>query len=475
MKRRILIYLLCFVPLLAVVFRLTCCSSSQDYRKYLPTDARLVARLDLQAFSDMGLFDLLLPEQRWNADEMQQAGLRTDAPAFAFATAEGGFGLLFPMKSARRFEAWLSDKDYKIEPMHGVKCCRTGSWILAFDNGKLIVMECVLTSDANTANRQLLSLMEKTQVPSPLLTLLDGEQGTFSVASSFDMLPEKWRNALNKLIDLEGELHSAQIVANLFFGDKDISLDARFCGLSEDAQARIDKSLGMFRPLSGNLLSVGPLHPSAWLGANLDGETVLPFLRQDDKIRLALLALNFCVDADDIIRAVNGDVSFTLPKASTKLKNWCIAAQLKHEDFLRNAPQWGRGGLLSSIFNFTAHGERDFSLLGDDVGFCFGVHDRMLYLTPLSELSSVALADNDNEIAPRQDVERRLLYATFDAPQWLQELDLAAYIEASVPSLLEMANSLQRLNVALTEEQHIEVKLIFDSPIKELLKHLSER
>ena len=100
MTCRKLKYLLWFLPLLAVVLAFTCCSSGQNYRKYLPTDARLIARLDLQAFSDMGLFDLLLPEQRWSADAMQQAGLRTDVPAYAFATAEGGFGLLFPMKSA---------------------------------------------------------------------------------------------------------------------------------------------------------------------------------------------------------------------------------------------------------------------------------------------------------------------------------------------------------------------------------------
>ena len=192
-------------------------------------------------------------------------------------------------------------------------------------------------------------------------------------------------------------------------------------------------------------------------------------------MRLALLALNFCVDADDIIRAVNGDVSFTLPKATTKLKHWSIAAELENEDFLRNVPRWGLGGLLSSVFRFSARGERDFSLLGDDIGFCFGVHDGLLYLTPSEELSSVALATNENEIAPRQEVEGRLLYASLDAPQWIEALDLAAYIEASVPSLLETANSLQRLNVALTEEQHVEVKLIFDSPIKELFKHLSER
>ncbi|MCR4922373.1 MAG: DUF4836 family protein [Bacteroidaceae bacterium] len=475
MKRSHLKYLLWLLPLLAVAGWFACCGGRHNYVEYLPTDARLVARVDVQTLSDKGLLSLLPSSQRWHIDDLQEAGLRTDVPAYVFATAEGGFGLLASMKSARRFEAWLREKGFDVESQRGLKWYGGGKWLLAFDRRKLMVMDCVLTSDANTARRQLADLMKEKHSPSMHLTQVEGEPGAVAVSASLDMLPSAWREPLAKLLSFENELHSTRFVADLSFGENDINLDARLCDVSAETKAHIDDLLGLLRPINGALLNVGPSRPAAWICANLDGESLLPFLRKDIKLRLLLLALNFCVDADEIIRSVNGDVSLHLSKASTEIKECCLAAQLKNEYFLQNAPQWGRGSLLSSVFRFSALGPRDFILRGDDTAFCFGAHDGLLYLAPSEELSAEVLRRNESPIAPRQDVEGRLLYASFDAARWIEKYHLDDYVGASFPSLLGLTNGLQRVSVALGEEQHVALKFVFDRPINELMKNSTER
>ena len=122
------------------------------------------------------------------------------------------------------------------------------------------------------------------------------------------------------------------------------------------------------------------LRPALWVGLNVDGSVLLPLLRKVPELRTALVALNFCVDADQIIRAVNGDVSLAVSEGATSLHDWLFTAQLQNQDFLRNVLAWQRGGMFSSIARFVIDGEKDFRLVGDDFEAYFGMRDGSLYV-----------------------------------------------------------------------------------------------
>ena len=72
----------------------------------------------------------------------------------------------------------------------------------------------------------------------------------------------------------------------------------------------------------------------------MNGEALLQTLRSYPSVRTALLALNFCLDLDQIIRSVDGPVTLFIPDADDVLSASSLVAQLRDTRFMQNSNDW---------------------------------------------------------------------------------------------------------------------------------------
>ena len=110
----------------------------------------------------------------------------------------------------------------------------------------------------------------------------------------------------------------------------------------------------------------------------MNGEALLQTLRSYPSVRTALLALNFCLDLDQMIRSVDGPVTLFVPDTDDVLSASSLVAQLKDTRFMQNSNDWEREFPAGWGIRMDAMGDSAFCVHMPEQEICFGVKDSRL-------------------------------------------------------------------------------------------------
>ena len=449
--------------------------SKDAYLNALPQDAAAIVRVD---------FRELLDDADLSADEQQQllrrlaedlgadaadvqpghSGLDLSRPLYAFASPSGSLGAVARVADQDDFRDLLTvlaarGDASEVTSQRGFSWCVVRQqWLLAFNGSKALLMGPAVGSAQDQLRPEMARLLEQGSQESgrqsPLCVQLRKSDAPVAVIVSPELLPSDARSLLARA----GVRSAGDALLRLTVEPDDHELKMQLTVLAEndDVRQRLKEADALLCPLRAELLDYTHDDALAWMALNLRGDDLLPLLRRSEQLRLALITLNLVVDADLIIRSIDGDVAVEFsgltPGAllGKDLPTAQLTARLTDTDFLRHAPTWGS----QSLMPVRTLSPNDFAITLGRQPLYFGARDKVFYLGTMPVLAESSKDDANAYLRDhRKDIKGLRLYATLDIPAVLA----ASPEVASGPAAF--LRSFERMTIGMKKTGTLEMTL----------------
>ena len=375
-------------------------------------------------------------------------------PVYAFASEDGLSGVALNLKDADKLLKAATTFSYASEKQKGYQWIANSNSIGCLDTDKLLLLYPVPETQQEDLRDKMVKLMTQKRKDVPVLELAEGQEGVVQACTALAALPKQYAKSLPADIDLSNAFLSAAL-----------RMDEKAIAYSMKVEGAENLSVPL-APIKGNLIGLEPEEPLVWACVNMKGEELLALLRKENQLRTALLALNMCIDADMMIKAIDGDVTIAIPEVEER-PNFLLTATLSNTDFLENADDWKGGGSVS----FSKRGKADFLIvLDNNVEVFFGVRDGKLYIASNEELADKACQKADAENY-QKEAKGRYLSASFDVEKLFQDLrrrPSTMSIVLSLPQIREVTDALERVSLTADSPQGVELSLKTNKPVKDI-------
>ena len=374
-------------------------------------------------------------------------------PVYGFTTESGMSGLALNVEDAEKLLKLITTFGFASEEKDGFNWIANKDYIGCFDKDKMLVVNALLPQQDELRD-EIVKLMTQSRKDVPALDKAKDQKGVFHASTALSNIPKQYAASLPEGTDL----------SKAFFN----------CGLRIEKKALVyaakldgvDNLSIPLSPIKGNLSGVVSEEPFAWICASMKGEELLPYMRKVNELRTALLALNMCVDADMMIKAIDGDVMIAMPKLdlNQSLPGIIFTATLNNTDFLKNADDWKQ---------VSKRGANDFVMSQDGINFFFGVRDDKLYITNSEELANNAFQKGSASNF-QKDAKGKFLSASINAGQIIKaaSLDPSAAIVLNIPQVREAVEALDRVSLNADSKQSFEFSVETNKPVKDIYKNL---
>lgn len=451
------------------------CRSRSSAIAAIPADASAVAQIDMKELKRTAGLDLGSFLGRQGLSDPSLAGINIAEPAYGFISGQGHFGLLLSVESKGRIKKAFHTQGIEVENQRGILWASLRGWVAAFDSDQMLVMGPVSDAEVGALRSQMALLMKQKETATRMLDELKSQPGTLKLLSRMDVMPKSFTQALRKWLPAGIDLGRVMVSVSLQARKSSFILDAEL--LSEDPKVlqAFEQADSLWRPIQGDLIGRGPSSSVLWATAGMRGDRLLNLLRQNPTLRTRLIALNMCVDADMMLRSIDGDVSLAVPSIPLKFKMppALLTASLSSTDFLRNVEDWKTGMATEAGARFRVLRDNDFHLsFGNESAF-FGVRDRLLYLTSNSNLADQAcLSSSDASLRDLAGkMKGKVFFATLDAPLFLKSLPPLALLLGSGNAFLQMLSSVERLNLSATSSHQFSLEVECNRNLEEIFHH----
>ena len=427
------------------------CHDDDKARNVLPKEVTAVAVIKpAELFLDLGL-----PVEKMSKLPLNFEGIMESVdltkPIYTFATEKGLTGVAMNVIDADKLLQAVSVFSYATEEQQGFHWIVNNNSIGCIDEDKMLLIGPVPTAEQESFRPEMLELMNQERQDVPVLDRAEEQRGVLLVSSSLANLPTQYTKAL----PADTDLSEAFLNMALRIDEKAIRLTTKVEG--------IDKLDMPMSPIEGNLIE--PKEPFAWIAFNTKGEDLLPNLRQEPRLRSALLALNMCVDADMMIKAIDGDVSIALPKVDMNNPDFILTAMLSNTEFLKNAEDWEVNRRSTTDFSITQNG---FSVY-------FGVREQKLYIASSEELANKACQETEAEDF-QEDAKGKYLTASLDIDELMEYLFSTPSLISvmfTLPQIREVADAFERVTLTAESPQSFELSIETDEPVKDIISKIS--
>lgn len=469
MKRRSILLLLplAVIALLTIWFFM---KSHSDAASTIPTDARAVAALDVKELSRTTGVSADRLFSRFGIAGADEAGLNFSAPVYGFVSDGGHFGISVSVKSKARLAKVLQKAGASVESWRGIQWAMLRNWMAAFDSDKVLIMGPVSTSEAIGLRGQMVTLMKQDKDDNTIFGEMENRPHPLRLMSRLDVMPGAYVKMLKEWLPAGTDLSRVTAFASLDAQGRSFTLNVELLSDDRQVQEALSQADSLWRPIQGSLLGLGPDAPLLWATAGLRGDRLLGLLRRNPAMRTRLIALNMCVDADMMLRSIDGDVSVSVPNTSLdplillnrfKLPPALFTATLSNTDFLHNVDSWKSGLATDAGVRFRVLRDNDFHLSAGDVSAYFGVRDDRLYVTSNPQLADQACrpspAPSMQALLPK--MEGRVFFATFDASVFMKGLGPLAQLLSSGGGILQLLSAVERINLSATSSHNITLEV----------------
>lgn len=442
----------------------------------IPKDAVAIARLDILHLFDKADFTLeeklqLMRRYMSDADDETDLGIDLKKPIYGFATKDGNFGAVAALSDDDDFEDFCEELQERglaseMTRQRGFSWAVVArQWLLCFDDDRALVMGPAIGADQDRLRGQMAELMKQNPLQSAIHTelfhRLDGNVEPLSAVADAALLPLEWRGQISEMLGLEtlDDIY-LRLAADANRNELVFHIDL----LTDQAEAsqHLKEIAKTLRPIDGRLIERAQPSGLMWLMCNVQGSTLIEFLRKNPDLRTALLGMNMMVDADQMLTAVDGDVMLELTDV-TFLLGWSrtpslrLLAELKDMDFLQQKDYWLKSAAAQSGYKLTESSPQDFCLMANGYSAWFGAHDNILYVAASQNLATTERVPQENAYlrSERQQIKNYRLYLTLDT----QPIAALSRLFGQGQTL-GMFRLFKRLNVTMKEVGQFEIQLV---------------
>lgn len=443
-------------------------------KNVIPEDAKAVLVVDAKQalkqldFSISDIFKALKHRQQQKEEDKAGWGIDMLVPMYGFVSADNYVCGVFALSDADDFEEKLKEEEIAVESQRGFKWASKGEIMLCFDSKKALVLGPVIGSQADAMRGKMVEWMTQGSHKVPVLSDLKKDGGVVSLRSSLAVLPPTITNQMVGSIK-DVNLNEVFLNASLRVKEKSFQLSTELESEDENFTNYASESDKLLRPIDGKKLPSCMAEPMLRAVFNVEGEKVLPKLRENFVFRTMLVGLNLCVDLDMMIKAIDGDVLVEWGGRTIFAPEFVASAQIKNQDFLKNSKDWISG---ASTFGYScqALGEKDFVLQNARDKFFFGVHDDFLYLSSDNgktlQFSAPQLEEKISQV--REQAKGKRIYASVDFARMLNSMTALG----AKTQFEKGTTSLEHINVSVTDFRHIDYELTTRDNTTDFIKGL---
>lgn len=452
---------------------------SDDYANVIPKDATAIGRFDCIAFlreADLSTREITeLFRRMMNTEEGNTPGISPRKPVYGFVTRSGYAGFVAKIDDEQQLSAYCENLHSKslaseVVSQRGYSwVVLAQQWLLAYDNTRALVMGPAVGAAQDQLRTEMARLLKQDKsdsaIDQEMFAQLKRCSESLAAVLSPEVLPVEARDFLHRFQVYSRE--DALLTLTLEADKNELEMEADIIALSDEVKYELERIEELLRPIIGEQMEYAHSKNLAWLALNLEGKTLYEMLRWNTAVRTTLFGLNFVVDADRIVKTVDGDVTIELTSGDallngdiSALKDVYVTAKVDNTDFLDGASAWGNR--YATVHALTPN---DFLLHTGAQQFFFGVSDEIFYIGSHHGLTKEG---NDYLNNKRFDIKGSRFYATVA----LKPLSSSSVARRNGISI-DLGN-FERLNIAMHDAGEFKLELV--SPkgtniAKQLLMH----
>lgn len=445
MVRRVTV---CAAICVAVLSFVACSGSGVDnYKKVIPKEASLVAAIDLKSVAeDMDIthspmFKVALSSALIFIDAADKGNLKAvlndpsltgidfSKPAYLFGVKGQVFGVTMKVEDESLTETFISS-------LVGLGLCSKVvehdglSWSTLLDDIGLVWSDnTLLLLHVNSSSRQageklMLAYMRLDEKDAFVSTHNyemmtgwgDDDDDDIMIYANSSVMPDLMNPIMKTLGVSAVGAANMELVASVDIDDSGFEIESRLFSNDRKTQARLDEFLHSLRPIRGTYAEQVPHGCDMWVYMGVDGDKFLPVLKRIPSVKETLIGANMGVDADKMIRTVDGDVlMLAYGKGTDSGKkidtHVSVYAQLKDTRFLADVDYWMKSAKSYGI-KMARTGDNEYRISGTDSGDLYwAAKDGQLYLgtSMYTPLTRQVVSDVDED-----DVHDKLIVGHMD-------------------------------------------------------------
>ena len=463
--------------ILLVALLLTSCSND-DYRNVIPSDASFVVGVNLGSLAEksdiehskyMHLFQASLStivpndeldDVRELIDRPEKIGLDLTAPVYFFGTAGNQLGLVAKVADhddVEDFVDMLHDLDVASRPKEksGVTECTLIDEVLCLYTDRAFLLYVDQTSQSKEVARKLATQL-----------LNQGADDSFANTANFDRMEEasadisyyvsadvisKSKLLVSERTSKDSWLNDLFVIGSLTFDSGRALMVNNILPLNEADKAKMDEFvLKHLRPIEGRYLKMQNGPSPVWGCLGVDGKWLLDeCLKDNNDIKGTLFMLERCVDIEQMLRSVDGDITFSIGNFIFSEPNISVMARVKETKFLSDVDYWQKS-MKDYGMSMDRLSDNDYVVhLGDGKRLYWGVNDKDLYMSNIGRPT----LDSDQWSSLADDIKSSYFYLVADLQQigdMIDEEELAFL--KSLDKLMFKIKSSTELDIEVTSQ-----------------------
>ena len=463
--------------ILLVALLLTSCSND-DYRNVIPSDASIVVGVNLGSLAEksdiehskyMHLFQASLStivpndeldDVRELIDRPEKIGLDLTAPVYFFGTAGNQIGLVAKVADhddVEDFVDMLHDLDVASRPKEksGVTECTLIDEVLCLYTDRAFLLYVDQTSKSKDDARKLATQL-----------LNQGADDSFANTENFDRMEEasadisyyvsadvisKSKLLVSERTSKDSWLNDLFVIGSLTFDSGRALMVNNILPLNEADKAKMDEFvLKHLRPIEGRYLKMQNGPSLVWGCLGVEGQWLLDeCLKDNNDIKGTLFMLERCVDIEQMLRSVDGDITFSIGNFIFSEPNISAMARVKETKFLSDVDYWQKS-MKDYGMSMDRLSDNDYVVhLGDGKRLYWGVNDKDLYMSNIGRPT----LDSDQWSSLADDIKSCYFYLVADLQpigDMIEEEELAFL--KSLDKLMFKIKSSTELDIEVTSQ-----------------------
>lgn len=427
-----------FISALVMVVLALCSCTNTDYQNVIPANASLVVKVDMKSIAEKSDFKNskwmkeldgslgavvsgkdMKSVKEYVADPMK-IGIDFSMPLYFFMMADETMGMTMKVSDedhVKDFLLLLNKQGLASKPQE------KDHWMC----GTLI--DDIYYSYDGTTFLMLASMKGKNTTISRMareLTALK-ESDSFVGTEAFGRLNEEEKDVVMYVMSAQmieslkmagGVLppsiyKDVEALASLDFAQGEARIMGKLFAKTKDAQHLIDEANANLKKMNGRYLDKVSDDAAIWIGAGVKGEWLLEKIKENKELKTMLFATERAVDVEQMLKAMDGDVSLELPLLNTEKVDYVLQAELNNTDFLADVNDWKLSQKDYGI-EMKELEPQQYQLMLDGQTYRWGVRDKDLYwATP----RAVEHAENSADAklkAYREQIEDSRLFLFVD-------------------------------------------------------------
>ncbi len=367
--------------------------SNNDYVNAIPSSATAIVKVDVKQLGveeGTKAFASLLPKDI----NVEGCGVDWSSTAYAFETVDGNFGICAKVKS----ESQLKETFEKANSEGKCGSLRkqgdftftdiNNCWAVGFSSKALIVVGPVSAAALGDAQRKITKMLRQDEdasiITRPMFAKLDSMESSVAMVAQVQALPEKMVAPFT--IGAPKDADASQVLVAVDFDkeDKVVRMKGETFSFNKSVDEALKKANSTYRKINGDFLDKIPNTCSIGLFTNVDGKQFLPLLQNNKALQALLVGINTAIDFDNIIRSVDGDLTFTTTAlGGSDNMDMTMFARVKNPAWTADVDYWKQSCAKGCSITGT---NGAWSYNGGNTRFAFGLEGDMFYGTTDAKL-----------------------------------------------------------------------------------------